>query len=69
MASGYIWAIFPGFTAGVTQNSFVRVGFIYADGVRVPVGGAEVWGACVGRNELFDVLVRCGQNTRVVHVL
>ena len=46
MAGRHIGSVFSGFTAAVTQNSFVRAGFIYADGVRVPVGGAEVWGAC-----------------------
>ena len=54
MAGRYVGSIFSGLASYKAYNSFVRVGFVDADGVRVPVGGAQGWGACGGGDELFD---------------
>jgi hypothetical protein len=54
VAGRHIGSIFSGFTPSVTQNTFVRVGFVYTDWVRVPVGGAESLGACGGGDEFVN---------------
>ena len=47
-----VGSILAGLTTYKTYNSFVRVGFVDADGVGIPVGGAQGWGACGGGDEL-----------------
>ena len=54
-----VGSILAGLTSDKTYNSFVRIGFVDANGVRVPVGGAEGWGACDGGDELFDTCYLC----------
>ena len=48
MTGGYVGSILSWLTAYKACDAFVRIGFIDTDGVRVPVGGAEGWGACDG---------------------
>ena len=45
MTRGYIGTILAGLASDKACDAFIRVGFVDADGVRVPVGGAESWGA------------------------
>ena len=58
MASGNIWSILTWLAPYKTYHSFVRVGLVDANGVRVPVGGAQGWGACGGGDEFTLVTVK-----------
>ena len=48
MAGRYVGSIFSGLASYKAYNSFVRVGLVDADGVGVPVGGAEGWSGFAG---------------------
>ena len=54
MAGRYVGSIFSGLASYKAYNSFVRVGFVDADGIGIPVGGAEGWGACGGGDEFIN---------------
>ena len=54
MTRGYVDSILSWLTANKAYDAFIRVGFVDADGVCVPVGGAQGWGACGGGDELFN---------------
>ena len=41
-----VGSILAGLTSDKACDAFVGIGLVDADGVCVPVGGAEVWGAC-----------------------
>ena len=45
MAGGYVGSILSGLASDKAYDAFVWIGLVDADGVRVPVGGAESWGA------------------------
>ena len=47
-----VGSILAGLTAYKAYNAFVWIGLVDADGVRVPVGGAQGWGACGGGDEV-----------------
>ena len=49
-----VGSILSWLTSDKACDAFVWVGLVDADGVRVPVGGAEGWGACSGGDELLD---------------
>ena len=51
MTGGYVGSILAGLTSDKTYHSFVRIGFVDANGVGIPVGGAEgrSGGAVFGR--------------------
>ena len=55
MAGGYVGSIFSGLASDKAYHSFIRVGLIDADGVCVPVGDAQGWGACGGGGEIGTV--------------
>ena len=52
MTGGYVGSILSWLASDKAYHAFVWVGLVDADGVRVPVGGAEGWGACCGGDEL-----------------
>ena len=52
MTYGYVCSILSWLTAYKAYNAFVRVGLVDTDGVRVPVGGAQGWGACGGGDKI-----------------
>ena len=54
MAGGYVGSILSWLTAYKTYHPFIWVGLVDTDGVRVPVGDAEVWGACGGGGKEFS---------------
>ena len=58
MTGGYVGSILSWLASNKTYNSFVQVGFVDANGVRVPVGGAQGWGACGGGDEFTLVTVK-----------
>ena len=53
MTGGYVGSILSWLASDKAYHSFVRVGLVDANGVRVPVGDAEGWGACGGRDVEF----------------
>ena len=54
-----VGSILAGLASYKTHDSFVWVGLVDADGIRVPVGNAEGWGACGGWDELFNTCYLC----------
>ena len=54
MAGIHVGSILSWLTTYKANDSFIWVGFVYTDWVRVPVGGAEGWGACCGGDEFLD---------------
>ena len=54
MTGGYVGSILSWLTSDKAYNAFVLVGFVDADGIGIPVGGAEGWGACGRGDELLD---------------
>ena len=48
MTGGYVGSILSWLASDKTYNAFVRVGLVDADGVGVPVGGAEGWSGFAG---------------------
>ena len=54
MTGGYVGSILSWLASDKACDAFVGIGLVDADGVGIPVGGAEGWGACGGGDELFD---------------
>ena len=59
MTGGYVGSILSRLTADKTYDAFVRVGFVDADWVGIPVGVAEGWAACGGGDELLNTCCVC----------
>ena len=58
MTGGYVGSILSWLASDKTCDAFIRIGFVDANGVRVPVGGAQGWGACGGGDEFTLVTVK-----------
>ena len=59
MTGGYVGSILSWLASDKTCDAFVRVGLVDTDGVGIPVGGAQGWGACGGRDELLNTCFLC----------
>ena len=57
MTRGYVGSILSWLTAYKACDAFVGIGLVDADGVGVPVGGAQGWGACGGGNEIRVAMI------------
>ena len=54
-----VGSILAGLTSYKACDAFVWIGLVDADGVGIPVGGAQGWGACGGRDELLNTCYLC----------
>ena len=57
MTGGYVGSILSWLASDKAYHSFVWIGLVDTDGVCVPVGDAQGWGASAGGNKIRGAMI------------